>query len=351
MKWLTKIGWWGLDRMIVLTSNEAEQLFRGEIIVKASGKATVKESVEFSTQELLLVWAGKQQDLPVCLWLGLEEVAEGLVEPSSSDWITDVLGVKVAQPGLFWCQVKDEGNVQKRVAVIRKMVLEEKLKDFVGIEDRLVGFSLFRNDSDSKFLFKKTISLPKQIISKRVEFNRSQWISRLTVVASCCCLIVSLCFFLLNRHLRLQTSQNQQQVAAFLPQLDSIQQNEASIARLTNHLQQTKQMKPTAFSYLADQIAALAPVNLSFQQLIFAPDAKERKRISPALKNDSLDFILTGNAIEALAITDFSNAMQKLKSIASVQLLETSYDREAEGYVFRMKGRLGIDNGELIRGN
>lgn len=339
MKWLTKIGWWGLDWCIVLTINEAKQLFRGELTFATAKKVVSKETVEFGEIPELWGWVAQRSDLPVFLILEMEEVAEGIVQANSTDWITDVLGVKVAQPGLFWCQAKEEEAGTKRVAVIRKTVLEASLAAFAEVEDRLVGFSLFKNTKFSKFLIRKTISLPKQIISNRVEFMRSQWISRLAWVVSCCCLIPSLCFFLLNRDLRERTSLNQQQIAAFLPQLDSIQQNEASITRLTDHLQQTKQMKPTAFSFFADQIAAVAPPKLSFQELIFAPDAKERKQISPELKNDSLDFILTGSSREALAITDFSNAMQKLPEMESVQLLETPFDREAGVYLFSMKGQ------------
>jgi len=346
MKWLTKIGWWGLDRMIVLTVNEAEQIFRGEIVVTASGKTVPQEIVEFTTIALLLRWTTQWHDFPIFLWLELEEVAEGIVDASSTDWITDVLGVKIAQPRLFWCQVKKDEEGKKRVAVVRKVVLEERLDAFVEVEGRLVGFSLLKNNNNSKFLSKKTISLPKQINSKRVEFNRSKWISRLAVVASCCCLIASLCFFLLSRNLRQHTSQNQQQVAAFLPQLDSIQQNEANIIRLTHHLQQRKQMKPTAFSYFADQMAAIAPTNLSFHQLIFAPESRDRKRLSPEFKNDSLDFILTGNSQDALAITDFSNAMQMLPGMKATQLLETPFDRESGVYLFSMKGQFNKQKDE-----
>jgi hypothetical protein len=339
MKWLTKIGWWGLDRCIVLTINEAKSVYRGELTCATANNVVSSEAVEFGELSELLGWVAQRPDLPVFLILEMEEVAEGIVQANSTDWITDVLGVKVAQPGLFWCQAKEGEAGTKRVAVIRKTVLEASLAAFAEIEDRLVGFSLFKNTNFSKFLSRKTISLPKQIISNRVQFNRSLWISRLAVVVSCCCLIASLCFFLLSPNLRAQTSQNQQQIAAFLPQLDSIQQNEASITRLAHHLQQTKQMKPTAFSYFADQIAAVAPPKLSFQELIFAPDAKERKLISPELKHDSLDFILTGSSQEALAITDFSNAMQKLSGMESVQLLETPFDREAGVYLFSMKGQ------------
>lgn len=340
-----------MDRVIVLTIKEQEKRFLGEVVWQVSGKVSVKASVSFSTLQLLLLWAAERHEFAVFVNLELEEVVIGEVDPGSTDWLTDVLGVKVTQPALFWYQTK-ETEGKRQIAVIRKAVLEEKLKKLTLLEERLIGFSIFKNASGYKFLVEKNISLPEQIISKRVALNRSKWISRLAGVVSCCCLIASLCLFALTHNLQLQSAHKQQQVAAFLPQLDSIQENKATIDRLSHHLQQIRQLQPSAYSYFADRIASIAPANLSFQQLIFSPDLRERKRISPQLKNDSLDFILTGHSADALAITTFSNEMQKLDCVTSIQLLETPFDREEALYDFKMKGRVerreaGQENEEM----
>jgi hypothetical protein len=72
---------------------------------------------------------------------------------------------------------------------------------------------------------------------------------------------------------------------------------------------------------------------------VFAPDKKERKKVSSLLKHDSLDFILRGSASEAVAITDFSSAMKELEIIGALDLRETSFDREMGVYHFNLTGK------------
>lgn len=339
MKFLEKIAWWGLNRRIVLRINEVDKLFQGELVFESKGLAKVKKSEAFGSSHALCAWAGQWPDLPVFLELILGEVVVGKVDESSTDWMGDVLGVKVAQPSLFWYQVKEKSEGQKRVAIVRKTVLEEKLSVFAELENRLVALSLFGEINASQRLDKSGISQPKQLYSNKVNFIRSQRICRLAVVVSCYCLVASLCFFLIGKKLDHRTHQNQQQIAAFHPQLDSIQQNEASIAHQTHRLEQSRKMAPSAFSYYTDQIAAIAPEKLNLTELIFAPGKKERKQISPLLKEDNLDFILKGSSSEAVAISDFLTALKRLEIIEVLDLRETNFDHNADLYHFNLTGK------------
>jgi hypothetical protein len=339
MKFLAKIAWWGLDRRIVLRINEAENLFQGELTFDSRGEAIVRSREVFGSPQALCDWAGQWPELPVFLELILEEVVVGSVDESSTDWMGDILGVKVAQPSLFWYQVKAASEGRKSVAIVRKAVLEKKMSIFSALDNRLVALSLFSEINASQRLDKAGISQPKQLYSNKVNFIRSQRICRLAVAVSCCCLVASLCFFLVGKRLDQRTHQNQQQITAFHSQLDSIRQNEASITSHSLLLEQSRKMAPSAFSYYADQIAALAPDQLTFTELVFAPDKKERKKVSSLLKHDSLDFILRGSASEAVAITDFSSAMKELEIIGALDLRETSFDREMGVYHFNLTGK------------
>ncbi len=338
MKMLQKIGFWGMRRMLLWELDPAACRFAGRLLFARQKHTQIQAEAVFPKFSELVEWTAQFPDYPIFIYLSLEEVVEGFVDKKSSDWITDVLGVKVAQPSLFWCQVKEDVSDNMRVAVIRKALLENNMAKWAAIENRLIGFSLFKQEEEIQFFRTEYYSQPKQLIENKVHVSKSFWISRLTLAVSCFSLVVSLSFLLLTQSIQHKTQHRQQQTAASQEQLDSIRHNEALLAQQSSMLLQSQQLSPSAFSYSADQLAAIAPENLRFEKLIFRPDKQDRKLLSPLLKNDSLAFLLAGTASEAQAITELSSQMEKLDFVEKVNLLETPFEQESKTYRFVLAG-------------
>jgi len=335
MKLAQKIAWWGLKRAFFLTIIPAKNRFEGRL--QFGNK--LHQQVTCDSIEGLQQWMIAKGDYPVWIQFVLDEVAMGNVKAGQAA-IETVLGVQVAQASLFWIQKYAVDSKQEAVAVIRKNRLEANLEPWKAFEKSMIGFSIFPDQQVISHVQKTALNQPNQLKRQRNTYKIVGWTNRLALAATCCSLIASLYFSLSSKQLALQVQTLEQQAAVYRPLLDSIQHNEDAITWHLAQVEQQKQLKPRAYSYFSDQIAAIASPGVQFDQLIFQPDRIYRQSKDPSLHNDSIARMLSGKAEEAAAIASFSQELASLTFIAEVRLLETPFDPREAAYFFRIIGKL-----------
>lgn len=363
MKWLSYIGWFGLNRLLVVAPDTNGGGYHLGICHKRKNALSVSE-MTFCEAEALPKKLDAFGDLPIVLRVDSEEIITGKIR-EGEDPLFAVLGVKVDAPKAFWVQKLPQADGSVHVAVARRDALAEWAKPFAQVAERVVFWSLSdvgmqyvagaeeMPDAEAKLLgtaIHAHLDLAEGAYAKRAaDFHANHlWVRRLMITLIV--LLGLLCLgFVADKALGHQIQVEKARLSESAPDRQKLDSLESAIAEVEEVLAtyEAFDLNPSRHAYWLDQIARSCPPSVHLQGLYLFPNEQRLKKLDRTLLDDPPAMAISGRTTAAEDVALLLQNLQSRPFFSRIETLKSEYNHPKQAYEFVLLGWMGIIDGVM----